>query len=215
MMKKLVLLLMFSVTLFELNAQETRLHLYTDYVFADSFNSYYGTNSFFEGKVEDGFRWGVGFEYLIQGRTALELQYLRQDTKAPTSYRQGGSGTNFSDFDIAINYIMVNSNRYFPAGERLEPFLGAGVGMGIFNVDDPNRGSSDTATKFAWQVRGGTNIWMSEKVGLKLQATLSSVVQGIGGGLYFGTGGSGVSVNSYSTIYQFSLGGGLVVNLTK
>ena len=86
-MKNKVTLLLSLFTLTWGFTQETKLHPYTDYVFADSFNSYYGTNSFFEGKVEDGFRWGVGFEYLIQGRTALELQYLRQDTKAPTSYR--------------------------------------------------------------------------------------------------------------------------------
>ena len=53
------------------------------------------------------------------------------------------------------------------------------------------------------------NFWASEKIGIKLQAQLLSVAQATGGGLYFG-GGAGVAVSSYSTIYQFGLGGGLV-----
>jgi hypothetical protein len=36
-----------------------------------------------------------------------------------------------------------------------------------------------------------------------------SAVQSAGGGLYFGTGGGGAGVSTYSSMYQFGLGGGL------
>ena len=39
--------------------------------------------------------------------------------------------------------------------------------------------------------------------------------QGFGGGAYFGTGGAGFALSSYSSIYQFGLGGGLTFKLGK
>ena len=45
--------------------------------------------------------------------------------------------------------------------------------------------------RFAWGLRGGVNIWASEKVGIKLQALLLSSVESVGGSLYLGTGGAG------------------------
>lgn len=213
MMRTTYALLLLLITTALSYGQEIRLNLYGDYVFQDRFSSYYGNNSYFEGKVKDGFRWGGGVEFMLGRNQGIELQYLRQDTEAPTTYRTSFSGPiQNTRFDLGINYIMLNSNRYFGTGQRVEPFLGGGIGLGIFNVDDPDRGGgSDSGSKFTWQIRGGTNLWLSPAVGLRLQASLISVIQAVGGGLYFGTGGSGVSVNSYSTIYQFGLGGGLVI----
>jgi hypothetical protein len=48
---------------------------------------------------------------------------------------------------------------------------------------------------------------------LKLQMQLVSVSQGFGGGAYFGTGGAGVGLQSYSSVYQFGMGGGLAFKL--
>jgi len=87
------------------------------------------------------------------------------------------------------------------------------LGMGVFNVTNPDNQVSDGATKFAWGLKAGANIWASERVGLKLQASLLSAVQAFGGGIYFGTGGAGAGVTGVSTFYQFVLGGGLVFNL--
>jgi hypothetical protein len=57
----------------------------------------------------------------------------------------------------------------------------------------------------------GSNIWFSKSAGIKLNVGMQSVTQAAGGGLYFGSGG-GVSagLESYSTIYQFTIGGGLI-----
>ena len=88
------------------------------------------------------------------------------------------------------------------------------LGMAIINSDDPkNILASNSATKFAWGARFGTNIWVSERVGIKLQAQFLSVPQGAGGSLYFGTGGACAGVSTYSTVLQFALGGGLTFKL--
>ena len=148
----------------------------------------------------------------------FELQYLNQQTTAPITYLDGNFGggqIQNTTFDLSENWIMLNGTNYFPVSEVAEPFFGFGIGMGIFNADNPDNGKSQNATKFAWSLRGGSNFWFSEKVGIRIQASLMSAVQGAGGGLYFGTGGAGAGVSTYSTMYQFGFDGGLVFKFPR
>jgi opacity protein-like surface antigen len=161
----------------------------------------------------------VGLEYKLPNTTkAFELQYLRQDTQAPITYLDegiGGGNVQSADFDLASNWIMANGTNYIPVSDIVEPFVGLGIGMVIYDVTNPRTGNSDGGTKFAWGLRGGSNFWVSESVGIRIQASLLSAVQGAGGGLYFGTGGTGAGVSTYSTIYQFGFDGGLVFKFPR
>jgi hypothetical protein len=189
-----------------------RLHGYTTYAFDDnSVDSYYSDNAFFEGSVNGGFQWGGGLEYMPAPTIGVEFTYLRLDSKAPMTYYDGG--TQFTTFDMAHNYLFLSFNKYLPVNPKIEPFGGMQLGMGIYNVTNPDNNNSGSATKFAWGIKAGANIWASEKVGIKLQAGLISAVQAFGGSVYFGTGGAGAGVSGFSTFWQFSLGGGLVFRL--
>jgi hypothetical protein len=51
------------------------------------------------------------------GNRAIELQYKRQDTNAPTTFRDpniGGGGLNTSNFELGINWVMLNFTNYVP-----------------------------------------------------------------------------------------------------
>lgn len=212
-MKKITLVFVLALFAGTAFSQELRVNTYAGYVFDDKVDSYYSQNSYYEGKVKGGLRWGAGLEYQLPGTTkAFELQYLRQDTNAPITYLDQGFGSDiqFTDFDLTTNWIMLNGTNYFPVSEVAEPFFGFGIGMVIADVTNPTSGRNEGATKFAWALRGGSNLWFSEKVGIRIQASLMSAVQGAGGGLYFGTGGAGAGVSTYSTIYQFGFDGGIV-----
>lgn len=67
--------------------------------------------------------------------------------------------------------------------------------------------NSDNVTKFTLGGRLGVRVAPSDKISIRLHAQLLSPVQWIGGGYYFGTGGSGASVSTGSTVFQFNLGG--------
>jgi len=188
-----------------------RLHAYTTYAFDDNVDSYYSTTSYFEGTIKGGFEYGGGLEYILRPAYGIELSYLRLDSKAPLTYYD--NGVKSAEFDVASNYIMLGGNRYLLLNPKLEPYFGVQLGMGIFNVDNPENGKSGNATKFAWGIKAGLNIWLTDKIGLKMQAGLLSAVQSVGGGLYVGTGGAGAGVSSYSTFYQWTLGGGLVFDI--
>ena len=189
-----------------------RLHGYTTYAFDDnSVDSYYSDTQYFEGSVNGGFQWGGGLEYMPAPTIGVEFTYLRLDSKAPVNYYD--NGTQFTTFDMAHNYLFLSFNKYVPVNPKIEPFAGMQLGMGIYNVTNPDNNNSGSATKFAWGIKAGANIWASEKVGIKLQAGLISAVQAFGGSVYFGTGGAGAGVSGFSTFWQFSLGGGLVFRL--
>ncbi|WP_396158861.1 hypothetical protein [Flavobacterium sp.] len=196
------------------NKKAIRVNLYGSYTFEDSFDSYYDAGNYYQGQLQDGMQYGAGVEFEIHPNTFLELSYLRQDTNAPTQYYNGGLFDKYADFDVTMNYIMLGGNHSFRRpNSQIEGFGGLMAGMAIIDIKNPNSNYSDSVTKFAWGAKGGAIIWATKAIGVKLQAQLLSVTQSVGGGIAIGTGGVGAGVSSYSSIYQFSLGGGLVFAL--
>ena len=207
-----ILLVCFFITA---SSQTTRLNGYAMYVFDDKFDSYYSPGDYYEGKFKGGLQWGVGIEYMPTPMNGIELLYLNQQTTAPTTYAAPGiSGIKTTNFDVGLNWAMLAFNRHMmKPGSKVEGFGGGMLGAAFINVDNPDNNSSNSATKFAWGLRLGANIWASEKVAIKLQTQLLSAVQGAGGGLYFGTGGASAGVSTYSSMLQFGLGGGITFAL--
>jgi hypothetical protein len=190
-----------------------RLNGYTIYAFADNHvESGYYANSYWEGSISDGFQYGGGIEVLPIPTTGIEISYMRLDSKVNLYYYDGAIGSD-KIFNLAHNYIFIGGNQYIKVNPKIEPYAGFQLGMAVYTAENPTINSSGTETKFAWGIKAGMNIWLSEKVGIKMQTQLLSAVQAIGGGIYFGTGGAGAAVSGFSTYYQFNLGGGLVFKL--
>jgi hypothetical protein len=209
-MKKICFfLLMFcTVRAISQHKPEVRLNVYAGYVFDDHVESYYSNTSYYNGTVKGALKWGGGLEYMVHPAVGIELSYLLESTTAPTTYYETSEKSR--DFDIDISYLMLGGIRYFPMNTSVESYFGFDLGAGFVNVSNPTTGTKSSSTKFAWEIKGGANIWTSEKVGIKLQANLVSLAQAAGGGIYFGTGGVSPGLSAYSSILQFSLGGGLV-----
>ena len=213
-MKKIILGLIFFAGFFGMAAaQNIRMNVYSEYIFNDDVDSYYDPTSYYSGTINDGFQWGVGLEFMADESKGIELKYIRRDATAPMEYYY--SGVKHKDLDLAKNYILLGGSNYFQTGGKVEPYAGFGAGVAIINIQNADAGASDNTTKFAWTIKLGTNIWINDKVGIKLQADLLSAVQSAGGGKYFGTGGAGAGVTAYSTMYQWGLGGGLTFKLGK
>ncbi len=210
-LKRILLIFSLALCIKQSFAQEIRLNAYTGYVFDDHVNSYYSNTSYYDGTIKGGFRWGGGLEYKME-QVGIELTYLRQDTKANLNYYDVFAKTD--NFDVGANWLMIGANGYKRSG-KFEPYGGGKMGVCFFDVTNPRNGNSGNGTKFAWMIQLGSNIWFNESVGLKVQADLASAVQSVGGSVYFGTGGSGAGVASYSSMLQFGLGGGLVFKLKK
>ncbi|MDF2190637.1 hypothetical protein [Paraflavitalea sp. CAU 1676] len=187
-----------------------RINAYAGYVFDDGVDSYYDASSYYDGKIAGGFLWGIGAEYLLQQGYGLELSYYRQDTEAPMTYYL--NGTKFTNFDVGVSWIFLGGNRYAQLGGPVQPYGGGMLGIAIFDVKNPDNNTSGNATKFAWGIKGGALFNASPKMGIKIQVHIMSAAQGAGGSLYFGTGGAGAGVATYSSILQFGISGGLALN---
>lgn len=194
-------------------AQNIRLNGYAAYVFDDKVDSYYDPSNQYYGQINGGFQWGAGLEYLVGPSKGIEIKYLRRDAIAPMYYYKNSSQSQYKEFQTALNYILLGGSNYFQMGGKVEPYAGASLGMCIITLKNAEAGNDNQATKFAWGVKLGTNIWATDKIGIKLQADLISCVQSAGGSLYFGTGGAGAGVGMYSTMYQWVLGGGLTFKI--
>jgi hypothetical protein len=210
-MKKIILSITIALLSFTtIQAQDIHLNLYSNYVFDDKFENINSDASFLNGKIKGGYQWGVGIEYMANPDYGIEILYHRQDTDVPVNYY-----TNLvvdRKIPASVNYIMLGGVRY-AGNEKVQGYGGLMVGTVIYDNKEPVLDEPDNAVKFAWGVRLGANIWVSEKVGIKLQSHLLSGIQAFGGGFYFGTGGAGGGASAFSTLYQFSLGGGLVIRL--
>jgi|WetSurSiteA1Bulk_404760.scaffolds.fasta_scaffold28591_2 hypothetical protein len=191
-----------------------RLNGYTIYALADNHvESGYYSNTYWEGSISDGFQYGGGIEVLPIPTTGIEISYMRLDSKLDLYYYDPIGGNDTYLFNLAHNYIFIGGNQYIKVNPKVEPYAGMQLGMAVYTAENPTTHSSGTETKFAWGIKAGLNIWLSEKVGIKMQTQLLSAVQAIGGGIYFGTGGAGAAVSGFSTYYQFNVGGGLVFKL--
>jgi hypothetical protein len=194
---------------------EKRINIYGIYTFDDSFSSSYDTYNYYEGKIKGGIQFGAGIEFMVKHTYGVELLWIGQNTKAPTTYAASSIiGIKTTTFDLNLNYAMLGFGRHFQKpGSSVEGYSGLMVGALFAGVEDPESKKSQNGTKFAWGARLGLNVWASEKLAIKLQGQLLSAVQSVGGGLYFGTGGAGAGLSTYSTMLQFGIGGGVALKL--
>ncbi len=185
------------------HAQSVTLLTFGGYTFKNTINY---SNA--KAVLGDGFQWGGGFEVALDDTKAVELIYQRQDPTASVRYYVGT--TDAESVEVGVNYIMAGGTHYFPLNEVISGFGTVDLGAAIF---DPKDSGYETITRFAWGLRGGLRVTTSERVSLRIHAQLLSPVQGFGGGLWFGSGGASAGVSTYSTIYQFNLGGSLNIKL--
>ncbi len=216
-MKKLLFtLFMISGIIFSGYSQNARINLYGAYVFDDEVTSSYDSYNYFNGKIKGGFQKGAGIEFMRGEEFGIELLWIGQSTTVPLYYNYGYAFEKHTIIDLDLNYAMLGLTQHMrKIGSKVEGFGGIMLGCLFASAENPETNNSDSGEKFAWGLRAGGNIWASDRIALKIQAQLLSAVQSVGGGLYFGTGGAGAGVSTYSSMLQFSIGGGLTFAFGK
>jgi len=164
------------------------------------------------GYVKDGGFWGASIEGVNAHGHGVELLYQQQRTTLPLYFYSGGNTQiNKENDEAAISYIMLNGVQYMTHNPTVQPYGGIGIGMAIVKAVENN----NSQTKFAWDAKLGVKLRASPSIAVKIQTQLYSIAQCTGGGFYIGTGGGGVGVSSYSTVFQFGFMGGLCIDLAK
>lgn len=201
-MERIISILAFLLFSFGLLAQPgITLMTFESYTFQDKFNAEYGN-----GQIGDGFQWGAGIEIGLKNNMAAEVIY--QHLKSNAFYQ--GQAERYEG-TLGINYAMIGWTKYVPFSEKVSGFGTFDAGAGWFNPSTSL--GTETVTKFSLGARLGIRIAASEKVSLRIHTQVFSPVQWAGGGFYLGTGGTGATVSTGSSVYQFNVGGSLNVRL--
>jgi hypothetical protein len=214
-MKKIILLLVLAGTMTTIMAQHARLNFYGAYTFDDGFDVVSDANTFYNGTVKGGVQWGAGLQYMFNKQSSAEILWLHRTTTVPANFKFGSNTQLRSEtFDLKHDFIMLSGDGHFGGGGKAEGYAGIMAGVLISNLEAPSLNKSSNNTNFAWGGRVGTNIWFSPKLGLKLQALILSASRATGGDYYWSWYGP-IYLTEYSTLWQFSLGGGLTFKLGK
>ena len=140
---------------------------------------------------------------------AIELTYMRQDATASAESMYSGF-VNMSD-PVSANYIYLGGSRLFPVNDKMTPFAGLNVGMGILGSKDNYFSNIE---KLAFGLDLGVKIMVSDKVGIRLQSNFQMPVTNVGAGLWWSSGGgSSVGVTGNIPFVQFGFTGGLIMRM--
>jgi hypothetical protein len=215
-MKKMTFISVLAIISVYASAQsKVRLNVYGSYVFDDGFDVYNDANTFYNGKIKGGLQWGGGIEYATTDYSSVELLYFNKNSDVPATFKfAAAQPVTTETFDLTQHYIMLGFNGIKKTSGKVEGFGGLLAGVLISDVTSPTKGKSSSNTDFAWGGRLGVNIWASKKVGIKLQAQMLTSSKATGGETYWGYWGP-VYLNTYTTVWQFGLGGGLIFKLGK
>ena len=118
---------------------------------------------------ESGLAWGVEAGFTPNGSSWFELTYLRQDSDINFVASGGGcpalNPVNCTS-SLAVNYIHAGGRWEFGHKAKLHPFLGAGLGVTIFDIGTPGVGSN---TDFSISGQAGVRYMFgkAQRVGLR------------------------------------------------
>ncbi len=201
-MKKIKILfiaLLFPVLAF---SQGAEIVPFVGYMFGGSMN-------FYEGKyrVTDGMDYGVSVLVPVRDVVDVEINYTRMDSEGKfTAYqagfldRQTNMSTNY--FQIGVVKAISKSN------PKITPFGSFSLGATWFDFAD-----YDDSWLFSITLGAGVKFMFSDHVGIMLRGRFMMPMFFGGVGFYAGTGGSGLSLNSYAAILQGDFNAGLIIKL--
>lgn len=186
------------------HTQTLRINAFGGYTFQERFNVNNGFYAYRTATLNGANHFGGGLELVLRPEYAVEIFYQAQ----PTQGYLESSINRLGPYSVTTNYIMVGATRSLAFNDVVEGYTGVAVGAGFLT------GQVDAA-RAAWGVKGGVLLHATPTIGIRLGAQLFSPIEGIGGGLTVGSGGSGVNVGTYSSIFQFGFTGGLCFTLPQ
>ncbi|MEN8007050.1 MAG: hypothetical protein ABFS42_08545 [Candidatus Krumholzibacteriota bacterium] len=175
----------------------------------------YGFNS---RKIRTGTGSSVGFalDYNIHPMQAFEISYTRQAGSLDFDHQGVRTLT-----DMSVNVWQIGSVRKLAPG-KVQPFVLASLGVTYFSPSlssfllDPDDPDSEVftqgTTKFSMNFGLGFKAYFgkAEKIGIRATFKAMPTLYNTGAGLWFGSGGAGVTVTG-NAIWQWEVAGGVTV----
>ena len=206
-MKKVKLVVLTVIIPVLIYAQGVEVVPFAGYMFG-------GSIKYVEGKmkIENGMDYGISLLIPVETILDVELNYTRMDSKASFSPYAGYPLLSYQETDIGTNYFQIGAIKKFtnqPA--KAVPFGSFSLGATWFKPVDQR--SFEDVWRFSIAAGLGVKVMFSERIGIMLRGRLMMPMTFAGTSLYVGTGGGGVSLNSWVAPLQGDFNGGLIIKL--
>ena len=169
-------------------------------------------------KVSDEGNYGATIGFRSREEMLAEFEWNHTDNSATfREYNFDGSLGDIYTVPLRLNYYMLGFNYLSTFSDPLVPYGLVNVGILSAKSDPYSNVSGNSNTYFVAGLGGGLRYYISDNIGIKLQARLLLPMQfgGVGFGCGIGTGGAscGAGVSTYTNIIQGDFTGGIVLRL--
>lgn len=165
--------------------------------------------------IDDAQSFGVSVWAQARPGTKVELLWIYSGYDASwNSYSL--SYPSSKKFSVDTHYFQVGGVQSIRRG-KVEPFVGGTLGAVWYSPDNLQAATgsltydlSDT-WRFAFTIGGGANVFLNEKLAIRLYARMLVPVFLEGGSFYVGSGGSGIAVSGGIPAISGDFGAALVL----
>ncbi len=195
-------LLLAIISTKNISAQIIEITPVAGYTLGGKFNNYDG-----EFRIDNAMAYGGKLAFGLSTTTFVEVSYTRVDTEGQYFSYNGFEIGN--KYPISSNYIQIGGLQEMDMG-IMSPFLTLTGGLAVWGSSSPELNSY---TQFSLTFGGGTKIWITDNIGIRLQASMLMPMVWGGAGFGFGTGGASAGVYTRITPFQGEFIGGLVFKI--
>jgi len=153
-------------------------------------------------KVNDEGNYGARLGVSPMPQTVVEFEWNHTDTNIQWFTPLGGNDNE----DVSVNYYMLGFNRELTEGPAVPYGL---LNLGIMNLKGQTINFSENW--FTVGLGGGIKYYLSDIVGIRLQARILLPMQFAGIGVGCGTGGCGGGVSAFTSTIQGDFTGGIIL----
>jgi hypothetical protein len=162
-------------------------------------------------KFDDGPNYGFGIDIGVQRGMFVELNYTHNQTSVRL---QRFNGPTEQLFDMNTHYFQIGAQYEFRKSPKQKafPYTLATLGATLFDAKDPTLSDE---WRFSVAFGGGGKFYLSDKIGLRLQARMLMPMTFSGGGMWCGGGGCSAGVGAWAVLVQFDFTVGVFIRLGR
>jgi hypothetical protein len=164
----------------------------------------------YEGKINGGFRWAAGCEYILKSKIGLGITNYNQKTTADVQLNRYPSGK--TTLNETVNWLMITANKYiFIQPDKVAWYGGVGAGITSFSTAGFLNGARDDS--FAWQIQTGVMLKPTKIIGFKIYTQYQMATSGTG--LAFTSLVSNARIEKRTPFSQISGGLSVILNMNN
>lgn len=167
-------------------------------------------------KVSDEGNYGIAAGVRVREEMLVEFEWNHTENQAEFREYQGTGLGDPIVVPLTLNYYMLGFNYLATFNEPVVPY--GLINIGVLNTKSSGPQPYNTSNNyFTVGLGGGLRYYLSDNVGIKLQARLLLPMQfggvGFGCGIGTGGGGCGAGASTYTSIIQGDFTGGIILKL--